>query len=161
MKILFFFAEASRKGRENGSIEPIARNLQSETSTSKRTGPYSGPTTSTEGTYLTSGKSSQTTSSVLSGSGVLNARPGSTTSSGLLSQMVATLNADVAKDYLEKVADLLLEFAQADSLVKLYMCNQSLLSRLFQMFTRIEPPILLKVGMHAKIFNTLLGLLCV
>ncbi|RVW45490.1 MAP3K epsilon protein kinase 1 [Vitis vinifera] len=75
----------------------------------------------------------------------LNARPGSATSSGLLSHMVSSLNADVAKEYLEKVADLLLEFAQADTTVKSYMCSQSLLSRLFQMFNRIEPPILLKI----------------
>lgn len=94
----------------------------------------------------TSGIVSQTTSGVLSGSGVLNARPGSATSSGLLSHMVSSLNADVAREYLEKVADLLLEFAQADTTVKSYMCSQSLLSRLFQMFNRVEPQILLKVG---------------
>lgn len=93
----------------------------------------------------TSGIVSQTTSGVLSGSGVLNARPGSATSSGLLSHTVSSLNADVAREYLEKVADLLLEFAQADTTVKSYMCSQSLLSRLFQMFNRVEPPILLKV----------------
>lgn len=101
-------------------------------------------TTSNEGPS-TSGVASQTASGVLSGSGVLNARPGSTTSSGLLSQMVSSFSADVAREYLEKVADLLLEFAQADSIVKSYMCSQSLLGRLFQMFNRIEPPILIKV----------------
>ena len=101
-------------------------------------------TSSNEGAS-TSGVASQTASGVLSGSGVLNARPGSTTSSGLLSQMVSSFSADVAREYLEKVADLLLEFAQADSIVKSYMCSQSLLGRLFQMFNRIEPPILLKV----------------
>ncbi|KAG2318339.1 hypothetical protein Bca52824_011552 [Brassica carinata] len=84
-------------------------------------------------------------SGVLSGSGVLNARLGSDTSSGLLSHMVTTLSAEVASQYLEKVADLLLEFARADTTVKSYMCSQSLLSRLFQMFNRVEPPILLKV----------------
>ncbi|KAF8094221.1 hypothetical protein N665_0367s0009 [Sinapis alba] len=84
-------------------------------------------------------------SGVLSGSGVLNARLGSDTSSGLLSQMVTTLSAELASQYLEKVADLLLEFARADTTVKSYMCSQSLLSRLFQMFNRVEPPILLKI----------------
>ena len=84
-------------------------------------------------------------SGVLSGSDVLNARLGSDTSSGLLSHMVTTLSAEVASQYLEKVADLLLEFARADTTVKSYMCSQSLLSRLFQMFNRVEPPILLKV----------------
>lgn len=98
-----------------------------------------------EGATSTSGIASQTTSGVLSGSGVLNARPGSAASSGLLSHVVSTMNADVARDYLEKVADLLLEFAQADTTVKSHMCSQSLLLRLFQMFNRIERPILLKV----------------
>ncbi|KAG2318347.1 hypothetical protein Bca52824_011560 [Brassica carinata] len=78
-------------------------------------------------------------------SGVLNARLGSDTSSGLLSHMVTTLSAEVASQYLEKVADLLLEFARADTTVKSYMCSQSLLSRLFHMFNRVEPPILLKI----------------
>ena len=100
---------------------------------------------SSEGVASTSGIASQTASGVLSGSGVLNARPGSATSSGFLAHMVSTQSADVAREYLEKVADLLLEFARADTTVKSYMCSQSLLSRLFQMFNRVEPPILLKV----------------
>jgi hypothetical protein len=107
-----------------------------------------GPTASNEGTS-TSGAASQTASGVLSGSGVLNARPpGSTTSSGLLAQMVS-MSADVAREYLEKVADLLLEFAQADTVVKSLMSSQSLLARLFQMFNKIESPILLKVKLEA------------
>lgn len=112
---------------------------------SKRlTAPIVSSTTSNEGAS-TSGVASQTASGVLSGSGVLNARPGSTTSSGLLSQMVSSFSADVAREYLEKVADLFFEFSHSDSIVKSYMCSQSLLGRLFQMFNRIEPPILLKV----------------
>lgn len=134
------FAEVSVRGREIGNIDSTTR--ISQKTTNKKVGP---PPTSTEGAASTSGIASQTASGVLSGSGVLNARPGSATSSGLLSHMVSTLNADVAKEYLEKVADLLLEFAQADTTVKSYMCSQSLLSRLFQMFNRIEPPILLKI----------------
>uniref|UniRef100_A0A0E0DJH7 Protein kinase domain-containing protein n=1 Tax=Oryza meridionalis TaxID=40149 RepID=A0A0E0DJH7_9ORYZ len=135
------FAEVSRQGRENG-------NLDSNIKTSNRVpsmkyAPSSGPTTSNEGAS-TSGAASQTASGVLSGSGVLNARPGSTTSSGLLAQMVS-MSADVAREYLEKVADLLLEFAQADTVVKSLMSSQSLLARLFQMFNKIEPPILLKI----------------
>ncbi|KAL0719531.1 hypothetical protein Bca4012_068855 [Brassica carinata] len=70
------------------------------------------------------------------------ARPGSTTSSGLLAHMISE---DVAREYLEKVADLLLVFARADTTVKSHMCSQSLLSLLFQMFNRVEPPILLKI----------------
>jgi hypothetical protein len=98
----------------------------------------------------TSGIASQTASGVLSGSGVLNARPGSTTSSGILSQMVSSMSVDVAREYLEKAADLLLEFAQADSVVKGYLCLQSLMIRLFQMFNKIEPPILLKVSLKSN-----------
>ncbi|KAJ4710419.1 Protein kinase [Melia azedarach] len=133
------FAEVSGRGRENGNLDSTPK-LSHKTATKKV-----GPLSSNEGAASMSGVASQTASGVLSGSGVLNARPGSATSSGLLSHMVSTLNADVAREYLEKVADLLLEFAQADTTVKSYMCSQSLLSRLFQMFNRIEPPILLKI----------------
>lgn len=134
------FAEVSRHGREIGSLDSNTKLTRK--SSKKITAPVLSSTTSNEGAS-TSGVASQTASGVLSGSGVLNARPGSTTSSGLLSQIV--FSADVAREYLEKVADLLLEFAQADSTVKSYMCSQSLLGRLFQMFNRIEPPILLKI----------------
>ncbi|XP_020573875.1 MAP3K epsilon protein kinase 1-like [Phalaenopsis equestris] len=138
------FAEVSRKGKENGHAD---FNGKLSKRASKKALPKStGSTTSNEGAS-TSGVVSQTASGVLSGSGLLNARPGSTTSSGLLSQMVSSLNADVAREYLEKVVDLLLQFAKADSTVKSYMCSQSLLSRLFQMFNKIEPPILLKILM--------------
>ncbi|KAK8310981.1 hypothetical protein V6Z12_D02G220700 [Gossypium hirsutum] len=133
------FAEVSGRGRENGVVDPTPR--ISNKTVSKKVGQLGF----SEGVASTSGIASQTVSGVLSGSGVLNARPGSTTSSGLLSNMVSTMNADVAREYLEKVADLLLEFAQADTVVKSYMCSQSLLNRLFQMFNRIEPPILLKI----------------
>ncbi|KAJ6848234.1 MAP3K epsilon protein kinase 1-like isoform X3 [Iris pallida] len=135
------FAEVSRHGRENGSLDSI---MSLQKKSKKVLPPFVGSATSNEGAS-TSGVASQTASGVLSGSGVLNARPGSTTSSGLLSQMVSPFTADAAREYLEKVADLLLEFAQADSIVKSYMCSQSLLTRLFQMFNRIEPPILLKI----------------
>ncbi|KAJ0038914.1 hypothetical protein Pint_23172 [Pistacia integerrima] len=133
------FAEVSGRGRENGNLESTPK-IANKTVTKKV-----GTLASNEVAASMSGIASQTASGVLSGSGVLNARPGSATSSGLLSHMVSTLNADVAREYLEKVADLLLEFAQADTTVKSYMCSQSLLSRLFQMFNRIEPPILLKI----------------
>ncbi|KAG9453114.1 hypothetical protein H6P81_006018 [Aristolochia fimbriata] len=137
------FTEASRHGRENGNLDSNPRISHSYKAPSKKIPAGVGTLTSSEGTSSTSGVASQTASGVLSGSGVLNARPGSTTSSGLLSQMV--LSADVAREYLEKVADLLLEFARADASVKCYMCSQSLLSRLFQMFNKIESPILLKI----------------
>ncbi|KAL9356729.1 hypothetical protein Peur_049982 [Populus x canadensis] len=132
-------AEVSGRGRENGNLDSIPR--ISHKTVSKKVGSLAP----NEGAASTSGIASQTASGVLSGSGVLNARPGSATSSGLLSQMVSTMNAEVAREYLEKVADLLLEFSQADTTVKSYMCSQSLLSRLFQMINRIEPPILLKI----------------
>ncbi|XP_057963230.1 MAP3K epsilon protein kinase 1-like isoform X2 [Malania oleifera] len=133
------FADVSRRGRENGNLDSTTR--ISHKTVNKKVGPVA----STDGPASTSGITSQTASGVLSGSGVLSARPGSATSSGLLSHMVSTLNADVAREYLGKVSDLLLEFAQADTTVKSYMCSQSLLSRLFQMFNKIEPPILLKL----------------
>ncbi|KAF9624020.1 hypothetical protein IFM89_007718 [Coptis chinensis] len=133
------FAEVSGRGRENGNLDSIPR--LSHKAASKKI----GPPVSNDGAASTSGVASQTASGVLSGSGVLNARAGSATSSGLLSHMVSTFSADVARDYLEKVADLLLEFARSDTTVKSHMCTQSLLSRLFQMFNRVEPPILLKL----------------
>ncbi|XP_022763955.1 MAP3K epsilon protein kinase 1-like isoform X4 [Durio zibethinus] len=133
------FAEVSGRGRENGIVESTPR-IPHKTVNKKV-----GQLAFNEGAASTSGIASRTASGVLSGSGVLNARPGSAASSGLLSNMVSTMNADVAREYLEKVADLLLEFAQADTTVKSYMCSQSLLNRLFQMFNRIEPPILLKI----------------
>lgn len=133
------FAEVSGRGRENANVDSMPRISQ------KLVYKKVGPPASSEGAASTSGIASQTASGVLSGSGVLNARPGSATSSGLLSHMVSPWNADVAREYLEKVADLLLEFAGADTTVKSYMCSQSLLSRLFQMFNKIEPPILLKL----------------
>ena len=136
------YTEVSGLGRENGYIDSTPR--VSHKAVNKKL----GPPLSNEGAASTSGVASQTASGVLSGSGVLNARPGSATSSGLLSHMVSTLNADVAREYLEKVADLLLEFARADTTVKSYMCIHSLLSRLFQMFHRVEPPILLKVSVE-------------
>ncbi|XP_058086344.1 MAP3K epsilon protein kinase 1-like isoform X2 [Magnolia sinica] len=138
------FAEVSRHGRENGNLDSSPR-ISHKTANKKIGAPGMVSTTYNDGAASTSGIASQTASGVLSGSGVLNARPGSTTSSGLLSHMVATMNADVAREYLEKVADLLLEFARADTTVKSYMCSQSLLSRLFQMFNKIESPILLKI----------------
>ncbi|KEH30576.1 MAP kinase kinase kinase [Medicago truncatula] len=73
--------------------------------------------------------------------GTFGSSEGAASTSGIVSQTAS----EVAKEYLEKVADLLLEFAQADTTVKSYMCSQSLLSRLFQMFNRVEPPILLKI----------------
>lgn len=92
----------------------------------------------------TSGLISQSASGFLSVSGVLNGRPESNTSSGMLSRMVSTLNADVAREYLEKVADLLLEFSRGDTMVKTHMCGLSLLIRLFQMLNKLENSILLK-----------------
>ncbi|XP_076956824.1 MAP3K epsilon protein kinase 1-like isoform X1 [Bidens hawaiensis] len=133
------FAEASSHGRETANTEALTRTPH------KLANKKTGVVGSNENGASTSGIASHTASAVLSGSGVLYARPGSATSSGLLSHMVPPWNADVAREYLEKVADLLLEFAGADSTVKSYMCSQSLLTRLFQMFNKIEPPILLKL----------------
>ncbi|XP_073129923.1 MAP3K epsilon protein kinase 1-like [Henckelia pumila] len=133
------FAEVSGRGRENSNSDSLPR------SSPKAANKKLGSLSSNVGSAATPGLASHAASGVLSGSGVLNARPGSATSSGLLSHVVSPWNVDVAREYLEKVADLLLEFATADTAVKSYMCSQSLLSRLFQMFNKIEPPILLKL----------------
>ncbi|KAL6579374.1 MAP3K epsilon protein kinase 1 [Orobanche minor] len=133
------FAEVSGRGRENSNVDLLPK------SSPKAANKKLGHLTANGGIVATSGLASQRASDVLSGSGVLNARPGSATSSGLLSHMVSPWNVDAAREYLEKVADLLLEFAAADTAVKSYMCSQSLLSRLFQMFNKIELPILLKL----------------
>ncbi|GJN26155.1 hypothetical protein PR202_gb14064 [Eleusine coracana subsp. coracana] len=127
-----------RQGKENGPFD------SGKASNRVQSMKYALSGASNEGAS-TSGAASQTASGVLSGSGVLNLRPGSTTSSGPLAQMFSSMSADVAREYLEKVADLLLEFAQADTVVKSLMSTQSLLARLFQMFNKIEPPILLKI----------------
>ncbi|KAJ6929588.1 eukaryotic initiation factor 4A-3 [Populus alba x Populus x berolinensis] len=107
--------EVFGREREYGNLDSIPR--ISHKTVSKKVGSLAP----NEGAASTSGIASQTASGVLSGSGVLNARPGSATSSGLLSQMVSTMNAEVAREYLEKVADLLLEFSQADTTVKSYV----------------------------------------
>ncbi|KAG9150778.1 hypothetical protein Leryth_002936 [Lithospermum erythrorhizon] len=139
------FAEASGRGRENAYMGSSSRS-------SLRTGSKKvGLGLSNDGMASTSEIGSQTASGALTGSGVLNARPGSATSSGLLSHTLSPWNADVAREYLEKVADLMLEFAAADTRVKSYMCSQSLLTRLFQMFNKIEPPILLKVQKRVQL----------
>ncbi|KAK3004275.1 hypothetical protein RJ639_019880 [Escallonia herrerae] len=132
-------AKVSGRGRDNANLDSMPK--ISHKIVNKKV----GSSASIEAVASTSGIASQTASGVLSGSGVLNARPGSATSSGLLSHMVSPWNADVAREYLEKVADLLLEFAGADTTVKSYMCSHSMLTRLFQMFNKIEPPILLKL----------------
>nr|CAB3488549.1 unnamed protein product [Digitaria exilis] len=134
-------SEVSRHGRENGHIDSIVKDSNRVQSIK-----YAHSTGVSNEGASTSGAASQTASGVLSGSGVLNLRPpGSTTSSGPLAQMFSSMSADVAREYLEKVADLLLEFAQADTVVKSLMASQSLLARIFQMFNKIEPPILLKI----------------
>lgn len=129
---------------ENGAVE-LTSKLSPKSHKKNGALVSGGGATAGEGVASTSGYASQSASGVLSGSGVLNARPGSATSSGLLSQMVPTLNAEVAREYLEKVADLLLEFTRADTTVKSYMSSLSLLIRLFQMLNKLESPILLKI----------------
>lgn len=144
----FIVTEVSRRGRESADQDGTQK-MPNRTPNLKIPTSGVGLVTTNDGVASSSGVASQTASGVLSGSGVLNARPGSATSSGLLTQMVSSSSADVAREYLEKVADLLLEFSQADTAVKAFMCSQSLLARLFQMFNKIEPPILLKVCMFS------------
>ncbi|ONM12669.1 MAP3K epsilon protein kinase 1 [Zea mays] len=140
LDLMMDFAEVSRHGRENGHLDSSIK-----ASNRVHSMKYAPSASASNEGASTSGAASQTASGVLSGSGVLNLRPGSTTSSGPLAQMFSSMSADVAREYLEKVADLLLEFAQADTVVKSLMASQSLLTRVFQMFNKIEPPILLKI----------------
>ncbi|CAL0318536.1 unnamed protein product [Lupinus luteus] len=130
-----FIAEVSRGGRGNGNLDTSS--MISNKFAPKKVGSFG----SNQGAVSTYGIVSQTSLGVLSGSGVLNTRSSSATSS----HMVSSLNADVTKEYQEKVADLILEFAQADTTVKSYMCTQGFLSRLFQMFNGTESAILLKI----------------
>ncbi|GAB4850649.1 MAP3K epsilon protein kinase 1 [Ancistrocladus abbreviatus] len=131
-------AEVSGLGGENGNSE-VAPRLSLQT-VSKKIGSLAPDRAAS-----TSGPALQMECGLLSVSGVLNDGSGSAMSSDLLSNMVSTMNADITRGYVEKVVDLLLEFAQADTTVKSYMSSQSLLTRLFHMFNRVEPPILLKV----------------
>lgn len=140
----YLMSAFAENGRDNGTVELSSK--LSPKSNKKNGPPVAGNgTVAGEGIASTSGLASQTASGILSGSGVLNARPGSATSSGILSQMVPILDAEVAREYLVKVADLLLEFSRADTTVKLSMCSPGLLVRLFQMLNKFESPILLKI----------------
>ncbi|PWZ44267.1 MAP3K epsilon protein kinase 1 [Zea mays] len=112
LDLMMDFAEVSRHGRENGHLDSSIK-VSNRVHSMK----YAPSTSASNEGASTSGAASQTASGVLSGSGVLNLRPGSTTSSGPLAQMFSSMSADVAREYLEKVADLLLEFAQADTVV--------------------------------------------
>lgn len=136
---IHYVTEASGRGREHAKLDSMPK------STQRVSNKKVGLPPSNEGAASTTGMASQRESGVLSGSGVLNARPGSSTSSGLLYHMIPPWNADLALEYIEKVADLLLEFSLSDTTVKSYMCSQSMLSRIFQLFNKIKPAILLKV----------------
>lgn len=136
--LLHIISEVSGEGREASNMDLLPRTL------SKASSKKLGHSMSNAAIAATTGLS-RSASGMMSGSGVFNARCGSASSSGLLSHMVSPWNVDIGQEYLEKVAELLLEFAAADSEVKSYMCSQGLLSRFFQMFNKIEPPILLKV----------------
>ncbi|KAK8482819.1 hypothetical protein V6N13_085570 [Hibiscus sabdariffa] len=78
------FAEVSGRGRETGIVDSAPR-ISHKTSNKKV-----GQVVVNEGTASTSGITSQTASGVLSGSGVLSARPGSETSSGRIQPLNPT-----------------------------------------------------------------------
>ncbi|GBG63616.1 hypothetical protein CBR_g38927 [Chara braunii] len=60
-------------------------------------------------------------------------------------RMEPPVNVDVAREYLVKVADLLLEFSRGDTVVKTHMCSFSSLHGLFKMLDLLESPILVKI----------------
>lgn len=69
----------------------------------------------------------------------------SPTSPGLFSHMDSPGHADLSRKCIEMGAGLFLLFSESDTTVKSYMCSQSILSRVFQMFNKLEPVVLLKV----------------
>ncbi|XP_024384674.1 MAP3K epsilon protein kinase 1 [Physcomitrium patens] len=77
-------------------------------------------------------------------SGVLHAHE-SASSSGQLSRLQVSANPEEAQEYLGKVANLLLEFSRADTAVKKHMCSTSLLQRLLQALSTLQPPVLTKI----------------
>ncbi|KAL0336617.1 UNVERIFIED_CONTAM: MAP3K epsilon protein kinase, partial [Sesamum radiatum] len=137
MDLIFLieFADVSGRDRENSNVESLPKNLPRVSSKKLGRLPSNGAIAGTSRLVM------RTTSGMLSSP---DCKPESETSSSLLSHAVSPWNVDIAREYLEKVADLLLEFAAADTTVKSYMCSQSLLSRLLQMFDNIESQILLK-----------------
>lgn len=139
IELNYCFTEVPGHGKENGSFNSA---LSPGTFNKK-----AGLPAFNDGGTAISRFPSQRLSGEVSEASVLTARHASARSSGLLSRMVSTMNEEVSREYLGKVADLLLEFAKADTTVKSYMCSQSLLIRLFQMFHKIEPPVLLKVDL--------------
>ncbi|WOH13156.1 hypothetical protein DCAR_0832665 [Daucus carota subsp. sativus] len=69
----------------------------------------------------------------------------SPTSPGLFSHMDSPGHADLSRKCIEMGAGLFLLFSESDTTVKSYMCSQSILSRVFQMFNKLEPVVLLKL----------------
>ncbi|KAL1806815.1 hypothetical protein ACET3Z_029883 [Daucus carota] len=69
----------------------------------------------------------------------------SPTSPGLFSHMDSPGHADLSRKCIEMGAGLFLLFSESDTTVKSYMCSQNILSRVFQMFNKLEPVVLLKL----------------
>ncbi|KAL3692966.1 hypothetical protein R1sor_006617 [Riccia sorocarpa] len=105
-----------------------------------------------------SGTASQRDSGHLSNSGAPSSKPGSSSSPGLSRSMstvtASIVNADTTREYVTKVADLLLEFSRADKSVKSHMCQVNLLIRLFGMLNKLEPVILVKILRCIKELST-------
>ncbi|KAL8105624.1 hypothetical protein AgCh_029434 [Apium graveolens] len=131
--------EVSGCGREHANLEPVLKSSWKVSSTKVV------PPSSSGGAVSALEFASQRESGVLSGSGVLSARPRTPTSSRLNLHMAPHWNADVMRRYIDMVVDLLLRFAESDTTVKSYMCSHSMLCYIFQMFNKIEPAILLKL----------------
>lgn len=64
------------------------------------------------------------------------------------SRAISGISAEVARDYISRLAGLLLKFCQADSVVKAHVCSGSVLLRLFQLLGKLESPMLVKVGVR-------------
>eukprot|EP00850_Spirogloea_muscicola_P009747 SM000055S18281 [mRNA] locus=s55:503995:513174:+ [translate_table: standard] len=106
-----------------------------------------GPAQVTQGpSALTSGAMDfATPTSNVNGSAHMDAALTRLKPGGAVENANAAVSADIARRYEGKAADLLLEFAQGDELVKGHICEPDLLLRLFQLIPRLQSYVLLKV----------------
>ncbi|KAL2634846.1 hypothetical protein R1flu_006325 [Riccia fluitans] len=161
-------------GKQNGNTEPILGGFYSKpvlngtgTQSPSKLSPtpsahlpshYGSLPNHSDTPGSSSGTASQRDSGHLSNSGAPSSKPGSSSSPGLSRTMSTVsgsiVNADTTREYVTRVADLLLEFSRADKSVKSHMCQVSLLIRLFGMLNKLEPVILVKILRCIKELST-------
>eukprot|EP00850_Spirogloea_muscicola_P007816 SM000040S14828 [mRNA] locus=s40:632092:641340:+ [translate_table: standard] len=106
-----------------------------------------GPVQATQGlSVVTSGDmDSATSTSNVKGAADMDAALARLKPGGAVENANAAVSADIARRYEGKAADILLEFAQGDEVVKGHICEHGLLLRLFQLIPRLQSYVLLKV----------------